>query len=220
MQEMYDTLADIQQRHLDGEYETEAEYHAAMEEAKAYYYQKLQDYSSLYSVAVTADSRVVADAWSTDFASMIYDTDNWKQAVEDYTDDAIAAFAKWQNAVTGEGGIADLIGNSVEDVGKTVQEVTDKSKELAKKTQEEVIPALDKELDSVNNLTGAYAKMRDTIKETIEYYSNMINRINNSQTSDWNSGSEGSDDSSTPEDGGSGSGRGNSDTIPGGQDDG
>mgnify|MGYP002510948803 CR=1 FL=1 len=25
------------------EYETEAEYHAAMEEAKAYYYQKLQD---------------------------------------------------------------------------------------------------------------------------------------------------------------------------------
>ena len=220
MQEMYDTLADIQQRHLDGEYETEAEYHAAMEEAKAYYYQKLQDYSSLYSVAVTADSRVVADAWSTDFASMIYDTDNWKQAVEDYTDDAIAAFTKWQNAVTGEGGIADLIGNSVEDVGKTVQEVTDKSKELAKKTQEEVIPALDKELDSVNNLTGAYAKMRDTIKETIEYYTNMINRINNSQTSDWNSGSEGSDDSSIPEDGGSGNGGGNSDAIPGGQDDG
>ena len=54
MQEMYDTLADIQQRHLDGEYETEAEYHAVMEEAKAYYYQKLQDYSSLYSVWITA----------------------------------------------------------------------------------------------------------------------------------------------------------------------
>jgi hypothetical protein len=128
MQEMYDTLADIQQKRINDEYATEEEYHRAMEEAKAYYYQKLQDYSGLYSVAVSADSRVVADAWSTDFASMVYDTDNWKQAVENYTDDAIAAFTKWQNAVTGEGGIADLIGNSVEDVGKTVQEVTDKSK--------------------------------------------------------------------------------------------
>ena len=142
MQEMYDTISDIQQKHLNDEYETEAEYHAAMEEAKAYYYQKLQDYSSLYSVAVSTDSRVVADAWSSDFSDMIYQTDTWKQAVEDYTDKAIAAFSKWQTAVTSEGGIADLIGNSVEDVGKTVQEVTDKSAALAKKTQEEVIPAL------------------------------------------------------------------------------
>jgi len=48
-----------------------------MAAAKDYYYQKLQDYSSLYSVAVSTDSRVVADAWSTDFSSMIYDTDTW-----------------------------------------------------------------------------------------------------------------------------------------------
>jgi uncharacterized iron-regulated protein len=79
---MYDTFADLQQQKLDGAFETEEEYHRAMEEAKAYYYQKLQDYSGLYSVAVTTDSRVVADAWSSDFADMIYDTDEWMSAVD------------------------------------------------------------------------------------------------------------------------------------------
>jgi hypothetical protein len=39
---MYDTLTDIQQQYLDGAFETEEEYHKAMDEAKAYYYEKLQ----------------------------------------------------------------------------------------------------------------------------------------------------------------------------------
>lgn len=212
IQEMYDTYADIQQQKLDGAFETEEEYHRAMEEAKSYYYQKLQDYSGLYSTAVSADSRVVADAWSSDFASMVYDTDEWMQAVDEYAQGAIEAFQDWQSAVTGTNGVTTIVGGSVEEVGGKVQDVTDKSHQLAETTTKEVIPALDAELDAVQNMTGAYAAMRQEIQDVIEEYTNMVNRINNSQTNEWNSGG---DDSS-----GGGSGDGNGGSGNGGSGDG
>lgn len=207
MQEMYDTFADLQQQKLDGAFETEEEYHRAMEEAKAYYYQKLQDYSGLYSVAVTTDSRVVADAWSSDFADMVYDTDEWMSAVDQYVADVELAFKEWSDAVHDPStGITTIVGGDVATVGEKVQEVTDKSAELAKTTTEKVIPALDNELDAVQNMTGAYANMRKEIQAVIEEYTNMINRINNSQTNEWNNGNSG--DGNTSEGDGDGSGGG------------
>ena len=208
MQEMYDTFADLQQQKLDGAFETEEEYHRAMEEAKAYYYQKLQDYSGLYSVAVTTDSRVVADAWSSDFANMVYDTDEWMSAVDQYVADVELAFKEWSDAVHDPStGITAIVGGDVAAVGETVQGVTDKSAELAKTTTEKVIPALDDELDAVQNMTGAYANMRKEIQAVIEEYTNMINRINNSQTNEWNNGGSGSGgDTGGGDEGGSGDG--------------
>ena len=225
MQEMYDTFADLQQQKLDGAFETEEEYHRAMEEAKAYYYQKLQDYSGLYSVAVTTDSRVVADAWSSDFADMVYDTDEWMSAVDQYVADVELAFKEWSDAVHDPStGITAIVGGDVAAVGETVQGVTDKSAELAKTTTEKVIPALDDELDAVQNMTGAYANMRKEIQAVIEEYTNMINRINNSQTNEWNNGDSGnggdtgggdeggSGDGNTGDGGGSGNGSGGDET--------
>lgn len=208
MQEMYDTFADLQQQKLDGAFETEEEYHRAMEEAKAYYYQKLQDYSGLYSVAVTTDSRVVADAWSSDFADMVYDTDEWMSAVDQYVADVELAFKEWSDAVHDPStGITAIVGGDVAAVGETVQGVTDKSAELAKTTTEKVIPALDDELDAVQNMTGAYANMRKEIQAVIEEYTNMINRINNSQTNEWNNGdSGGGGNTGGGDEGGSGDG--------------
>ena len=77
LSEMYDTLTSLQKKYLDGGFESEEEYNRAVLEAKEYYYAKLQDYSSLYQVAITTDSAVIADAWSTDFADMTEKTDQW-----------------------------------------------------------------------------------------------------------------------------------------------
>ena len=197
MSEMYDTMAQLQQDYLNGAFESEAEYNAAMEAAKQYYYQKLQDYSQLYSVALTTDSRVVSDAWSTDFSSMIYDTEKWMSEVNKYVDGTAQAFIDWQTAVSGPGGVTSIIGGSLEEVGGNVDSVTQKSQALANVTKNEVIPGLESELTAVDNLTGAYARMRDTISQTIEKYEQLINGINDSQTQDWQS-----------EDSGSGSGNG------------
>ncbi len=194
MNEMYDTLTDLQSQYLDGAFESEEEYHAAMEAAKEYYYQKLQDYSALYQVALTTDSRVIKDAWSTDFADMTYNTEQWMTSVDSYTDEVTKAFRDWQNAITAEDGVASIIGNSLEDVAGNVQDITDKSDELAKTTKEEVIPALDDEIDSVATLTGEYAKLRDTIQEIITKYGLMISTINNNQQNEYNSQDDDNDD--------------------------
>lgn len=211
MQEMYDTFADLQQQKLEGAFETEEEYHRAMEEAKAYYYQKLQDYSGLYSTAITTDSRVVADAWSSDFADMVYNTDEWMSAVDQYVADVELAFKEWSDAVHDPStGITAIVGGDVAAVGETVQGVTDKSAELAKTTTEKVIPALDNALDSVQSMTGAYAAMRQEIQAVIEEYTAMINRINNSQTHEWNNGDSG-DSNTGGGDGSNGGDTGNGD---------
>jgi hypothetical protein len=80
--------------------------------------------------------------------------------VQEYNTGVTDAFREWQNAVSGPGGIAEIVGNSVADVGNKVDEVTQKSDDLAKTTIETVIPALDSEIKSVSNLTGAYAALR------------------------------------------------------------
>ena len=178
MAEMYDTLGSLQEQYLNGAFESEEEYNTAMENAKAFYYQKLQDYSSLYSVALTTDSRVVSEAWSTDFSSMIYDTEKWMGKVDEYVDGTSDAFKDWQSAVTGPGGVTSIIGSSVEEVGSKVGTVTAKSEELATTTRDTVIPALNDEITSVDNLTGAYARMRDTITSAIGEYERLIESIN------------------------------------------
>ena len=205
MQEMYDTMADIQQQYLEGAFSSEAEYQDAMTAAKEYYYQKLQDYSSLYSIALTTDSRVVSDAWSTDFSSMIYDTEKWMKAVDEYSNEAILAFREWQSAVTGPEGVTSIVGSSMEGVGEKVQEVTDKSQALADTLTDEVIPTLDKEIDQVQTLTGAYGALRDSIQGVISKYESMMRSINAAYSSGSGSSSSSSGGSSNSS-GGSNSG--------------
>ena len=84
--EMYSTLTDLQQQYLSGAFESEEEYNEAVAAAKEYYYEKLEQYSSLHAVALTTDSRVIEDAWSTQFSTMVYSTEDWKDKVEDYVE--------------------------------------------------------------------------------------------------------------------------------------
>ena len=60
-------MTELQTQYLNGEFETEAEYQAAMIEAQEFYYAKLQEYSELYGIAVAVDANIVRDAWSTEF---------------------------------------------------------------------------------------------------------------------------------------------------------
>ena len=186
MAEMYDTMTSIQEQYLDGAFESEEEYHRAMEEAKSYYYQKLQDYSSLYSVALTTDSRVVKDAWSTDFSDMIYNTDQWMRNVINYVDEVQLAFKEWQNAISGSDGVEHIIGGSLEEVASNVDSVTNKSEELANTISENVIPALNEEIDQVDKITGKYAKMRDMIQDVINEYTKLMQQINGNIENNYN----------------------------------
>jgi hypothetical protein len=98
-QEMYEALAEIQQQYLNGEITTQEEYDAKILAAKEFYFEKLKDYSKLYQVATTTDSRVIRDAWSTDFNNMIYKTEDLKIAVSEYTEESAKVLGGWSTTV-------------------------------------------------------------------------------------------------------------------------
>ena len=192
MAEMYDTLRELQEQYQNKAFATEEEYQKAVTEATDYYYQKLKDFSSLYQVSLTTDSRVIADAWSSDFSEMTYQTEQWMSNIQDYNNQVIDAFRNWEQAMTGPDGVSSIVGSSLEDVADNITEITDKSKELTKTTKEKVIPALNDEIDTVANLTGKYANLRDTITEIIEQYGLMIGKINAGEENEYNGGGSGS----------------------------
>jgi hypothetical protein len=85
---MYDTLTQLQQDYLNGAFETEEDYQNAVLAAKEYYYEKLENYSNLHAVALTTDSRVINDAWSSDFSDITENTAKWQDETDKYAQKA------------------------------------------------------------------------------------------------------------------------------------
>ena len=177
--EMYDTLADLQEQYLNGAFETEAEYQRAVEEAKEYYYNKLTQYSNLYQVALTTDSAVVADAWSTDFNSMIYKTEEWSSAVDEYLNEVKITFAEWEEQISRIKN--ETVGQDLDDLKEKVGSITSASDELANSITKDggVLDGIRDEIEEVNKLTDAYAKARAAIKGTQNAHETFITELRN-----------------------------------------
>ena len=71
LNEFYDTMTSLQEQYLNGEFQNEEEYQAAMQSAREFYYAKLQEYSSLNSIALSTDAGIVTKlcSFSNSFSS-------------------------------------------------------------------------------------------------------------------------------------------------------
>lgn len=179
MSEMYDTFTELQEQYLSGEFETEAEYQDAMLKAKEYYYEKLKNYSSLHQVALTTDARVVADAWSSEYSDMIFNTEDWMHAVTEYVGNVNLAFDEWEenvNTITNE-----TLGPNLDTLEDNVKDITDANNALTDSIVKDggVIDAIESELDQVSNLTGKYATLRQQIQGLIADHEQMMVRMGN-----------------------------------------
>ena len=174
LSEMYSTLTDLQSQYLSGAFESEEEYNNAVTAAKEYYYEKLEQYSSLHAVALTTDSRVIEDAWSTQFSTMVYSTESWKNSVNDYVDEAAQAFIDWKAEMTN---IETELG--LDDIETAVDDVKTASQELAEELTKDggVIDSLKDELTEVGKVTEEYANQRTTIQGLITDYEDLATSI-------------------------------------------
>lgn len=166
LSEMYDTFTELQQQYLDGSFESEEEYQNAMAEAKEYYYQMLEDYSDLYTIAISTDAQVLQDSWTNEFQGMVDGTEDWKDDVSTYVSNVEAAFGKWKkqmNELAGDLGV----GGSLESLRKSVADVTKESEKLVDYTKNKVIPMAQAEIDAVEEVTRAYAAKRQELQEYI-----------------------------------------------------
>ena len=189
--EMYNTLTSLQTKYLQGGFESEAEYNAAVLEAKEYYYEKLNQYSELYSVAINAESgtltdtlvnnsgivtdaltknsRIAADAWSTDFADMTTKTDQWMVAVTDYLSQVQNAFADWE--VESQRIANETVGTDLTTLKNKVNDIVTESDNLTVAIGDEnsgVIKAIYDEITAVSGLVAEYANLNGQLTDAIQ----------------------------------------------------
>lgn len=162
LEAMYDEFNTIQQNNLNGMYESEQEFQNAMTEAYEYYFAKLKEYEELYGIAIRTDSNVTAEAWSTDFQDMIYNTEVWADECEIYITQVTDLFEEW-------GETSEDLNQIIEDTTGTIDEIVRASDELAASINDNVVPGLQQELDLLNEILKAYGLIRDEILEEQKY---------------------------------------------------
>ncbi len=181
MQEMYDDFIAIEQQRLEGAFASEEEYHAAMEEAKKYHYDKLSQFSELYQIALSTDSNVAADTWTNDTRWMINQSEDWKTDVTGYVEDVSGAFKQWQKDI-------DTINEEIglDDLATKVESVVTQSENLlniltGKDGEQGLIDRLGAEATAVLNLTGQYAQLKKDIESAKTQYEAFLTLLKNRQ---------------------------------------
>ena len=173
-QKLSDDLLQLEQDRANGRFQTEADYEAA----KALLIQEYNDlflaYSDQYTTALGVDVAIQEEAWINAYDSMINQTQNWQEYTTEYTQRCEQAYDQWRTAVTEHNEIIqDILNNTKE----KVNEVTKASDKLKEEVIREVIPAVEKELRQVRNITEAYAHQREAIQDLINYYEQLAAAI-------------------------------------------
>ena len=183
--EYIEKLAEIDKQYADDDVKrTEAR-----KKAKKEYYDIIDTYSKLYSIAQQEDIRVQEDAWINYYDDIIDKGDKWKTILNDYTDQTEAKFKEWQTETKK---VTENIGLDMKTLSEKVKSVTDESDTLAKTATEKVIPAMSDEIKKVDELTTAYGAQRDAIKELIAEKEKLANDTENKiaeesgESSEWN----------------------------------
>ena len=173
-QKLSDDLMQLEQDRANGRFAIEGSYEAARDQLIQEYRDLFIAYSEQYTTALESDINIQEEAWVNAYDSMINQTQNWADYTEEYTNICENAYEQWRNAVTEHNEvIQDVLNNTKE----KVDDVTDASDKLKDEVLGEVLPAIKNELDMVAKLSDNYASLRDEILETIRYYENLIDTI-------------------------------------------
>jgi len=78
---MYDTLGELQEQFLNGEFESEKQYNEAVMAAKNFYFAQLKAFQDDYTLSFTTHDEVRTDSWGTSYETMIDSTQEWEDAV-------------------------------------------------------------------------------------------------------------------------------------------
>ena len=177
-QEMYNELTALQQAWLNGEIASEEEYQRQKDAILNHYLGEggvLQTYSHLYSIACQTDADAVADNWQTNYGNMTQDTEAWKIAVDQYLEDIKVQTDAWKDVSTQAN--AD-VEDALNDSETATKNLKDESSRLADTIKSKIIPAIDREIESVRSLTQEYANNRQAILDMIAAYEAYLATIN------------------------------------------
>ena len=226
-----DYVAEIQaidKAFQDGTIKTEEEWRAARDESTQRFNEKMAGYSDQYTVAIGDDARVAQEAWSSEHATMVFNSDNWETAIDNNTTKMEQHFKEANEEL---GNIAELMGitltdlqgekvnpttKSFEDFKTMLDNVSGASNDLKKKLVGEngsggLAGDLKTTLDQVADLTITFGLQNTAIYELSLKYDGLTKSIQNTiiELQKLQQLQDGSDDDS-----GSGGGKNPNDSNP------
>lgn len=170
LEEAFNAFKDLSEQYKNGEITSEEEFNQKRLELQNYYYNRLKDIQDLYYIA---HDLLVNESYTNEadyiFAG-IGNLEDFKDATDQYLQDCNNAFDKWQentNVAT------DSVGNGMGDLQDHIQDVTDTSSDLTDQIQDDLIPALEDELEAVRDMTNLWLSHRDALYETLQAYEEL-----------------------------------------------
>ena len=149
---------------------TEDEYNKKVLETK----QRYHDEALIYLQNIDETRNVLNEVALTDYTeayASYYDKitttiDQWDEHTQQNFDDVDDRYRTWKDLVGNE--VRPVVGETLSEVKQKTNAVTRESNKLTNTINDEVIPALSNEVDSINDVTAEYANQRDTILELID----------------------------------------------------
>ena len=174
-QQMLDDMKAVTDAYAEGEITSKEEVERRLAEIQEHYYGIpngiLTTYSNLYNVAVRTDANATADYWGKEYGEMTQHTEVWKEKVTICIADINTATEAWEKvSEQANQDVADALENSAD---KT-KDLTDESENLKNMINDEVIPAIEDELEAVADQIIAYGEARDAILEMIAAYEDYL----------------------------------------------
>ena len=182
LQESQDAITELTQMWMNGEIANEEEFNRRKQEITEYYGEKLKQYSELHTIALSTDSRVLTDAWSSDFIERTASVEEWKGSVDEYFEGAAGSMQDWAEITK-----QVLADSGLSDMDKALQEVDNKSNTLRKTLIGEdgkggVVAAMMSEVETAGKVSDAHLTIQNAIDKTIEKYEKLLTAVNNAHT--------------------------------------
>ena len=177
-QEYWDKLEEISTNENLSE-EEKAEQRAAL---MNWYQQMIQEYSRIYQVAIAEDSRIATDAWSTEFSSLVLDTESWKNNTTTYISNVKTAYEQYQRDIDGlNAKIKESMGLTGDSIKETLEDamrqVGERTKELTDYIGDEtkgLIKSLNDEIGAVDNAANHWrTELLPELEKAIKYYKEL-----------------------------------------------
>lgn len=170
LEEAFNAFKDLSEQYKNGEITSEEEFNQKRLDLQNYYYNRLKDIQDLYYIA---HNLMVEESYNNEadylFAG-IGNLEDFKDATDQYLQDCNNAFDEWQENTEVA---TDSIGNGMNDLQGHISDVTDTSSELTDQIQDDLIPALQDELEAVRDMTNLWLSHRDALYETLKAYEEL-----------------------------------------------
>lgn len=170
LEEAFNAFKDLSEQYKNGEITSEEVFNQKRLELQNYYYNRLKDIQDLYYIA---HDLLVNESYTNEadylFAG-IGNLEDFKDATDQYLQDCNNAFDEWQENTEVA---TDSVGNGMGDLQDHIQDVTDTSSDLTDQIQDDLIPALEDELEAVRDMTNLWLSHRDALYETLQAYEEL-----------------------------------------------